>query len=133
MTIPKQIPPAARVIASTTLIMLAILIWNISASVTRMDIIRAYSQPQSSYYSDEITLPVEAFGAHWRIKNFRRNVLFPNGLEDAFPRAIQVSELLLTVLGRKAVITLGPRNYMIKNTIDFSGAHDLTIRGTSFR
>lgn len=65
-------------------------------------------------YIDSIVLPVEAFGAHWRIKNFRKNVPFPNGFEEAFKRATKAA---LLFSGRDITISIAPRVYKIKKPI----------------
>lgn len=75
-----------------------------------------------SSYNDKITFPVEAFGAHWKIKNFRKNVPFPNGFEEAFPRAVAAAMLF-----QGAVISIAPRTYEIKSTLFIPSG--ITIKG----
>lgn len=64
-------------------------------------------------YNDAITLPIEAFGAHWQIKNFRKHIKYPDGFDDAVARAISASQLL----DRPTVISFGPRTYTITRPI----------------
>lgn len=107
----------------------AISIWNISARMTRSDFSTRIAS--SCEYSDQIRLPVEAFGAHWRIQNFRKNVLFPNGFDDAFPRAITASELIRTAMDRPAAITIAPRTYQLKRTIHIDVPHKVEGAGST--
>ncbi len=105
-----------------------IIAWIISAHLPRKDIERTrYQTEQSGGYDDQIRLPVEAFGAHWRINNFRKNVKFPDGLADALPRAIAAANLL----GRPANISFAPRVYTLKQPLDLTSAHGVTITGAN--
>lgn len=94
---------------------------------TRTEPPRACTAPV--WYSDQIRLPVEAFGAHWRIQNFRKNVLFPDGFDDAFPRAVAASDWLNTAMDRPATITIAPRTYRLRSTIYIDGAIPLKVEG----
>lgn len=76
-------------------------------------------------YSDEIVLPVSAFGAHWRILNFRKNVKYPDGLEDAFPRAVAAA----AAIGRPATISFAPRSYTLTKPLDFTDVRGAVVSG----
>lgn len=77
-------------------------------------------------YNDRVTLPIEAFGAHWRIKNFRKNVLFPDGFDEAMQRALEAAKSLV---GRSPVISFAPTMYRASHPIDLSGQKDVTLNG----
>ena len=87
------------------------------------------SPPQSVAYEDHVQLPVEAFGANWHVRNFRRRVLYPDNFSPALERAIAAAALVQQHGPKTVTITFAPRTYRPRAAIDLTGRHDLTFRG----
>lgn len=69
----------------------------------------------SSYYdaSQRVVLPIESFGANWRVRNFRKNVLFPDGFDNAADRAMDAVRKYPR--GTNVLVTFAPeRTYRMR-------------------
>lgn len=82
------------------------------------------------YDDTPIILPIEAFGANWRIQRFRKNVLFPSGFDEAIDRAFKATFMLRAITGSEIEISLRPVTYRTNLGIPFPrGTSYVTVNG----
>jgi hypothetical protein len=88
---------------------------------------RPHAAPVNAEYDDHIRLPIEAFGANWRIQVFRRGKPFPSYVDIAFERAMAAINTLniKDVRGEPAEIAFAPRLYTIHRPLRAYGEHVL--------
>lgn len=82
-------------------------------------------------YIDQITLPIEAFGANWRVQVFRPRIPFPSGFDDAYERTSAAAQKLQHDWDMPVTITFAPRWYFVKRPIIL--APNISIHGGRFR
>lgn len=80
------------------------------------------------YYDDKVhvVLPIEAFGANWRIQNYRKKVRAPSYFDLAMSRAISEAKQQTMPVA----ITVAPVNYR-SNGIDLRGFRGSLLFGKS--
>lgn len=82
-----------------------------------------------AYYDDVVRLPIEAFGANWRVQVFRRGVRFPDQFNIGFSRASAAALLLQERFPTLPVaISFAPRTYLVRETITID--QRITLHGS---
>lgn len=122
-----------RVFARLLIAPIAFIVGYFFAVMMRFDPPPVAAYPVAEYDGAPIILPIEAFGATWRVQRFRKNVRFPTGeVDEAFDRAFSAAKALRTVTSAEIEVRLRPVTYRTSRGITFpSGLGRITINGNS--